>query len=95
MTELSEEQFFASGRRLARLVDRQRALIAALKDLSGPERIMALAGEVFESPAIADRFLRSAHPLLSGSTPLEAAMTAAGAKRVERILWSALFGVCV
>ncbi|SAL06157.1 hypothetical protein AWB78_07908 [Caballeronia calidae] len=95
MTELTEEQFFASGRRLARRVNQQRALIDALKDLPGPERITALAGEVFESPAMADRFLRSAHPLLSGSTPLEAAMTEVGAKRVERILWSALFGVCV
>jgi len=50
-------------------------------------RITTLAGEVWADPEAANAFLSAVHPRL-GITPLEAARTASGAKRVEGMLFA-------
>lgn len=49
--------------------------------------VCALAERVFESRAAAQQFLTAPHPLLDDRRPIELAATAAGARRVEAILW--------
>jgi putative toxin-antitoxin system antitoxin component (TIGR02293 family) len=49
-------------------------------------RIVALAEKAWENRADALAFLTEPHPMLDDSTPLEAAATESGARRVERLL---------
>lgn len=49
-------------------------------------RVIALAESLFDDPQEARAFLNRAHPLLDGESPLNAARTELGARRVERLL---------
>jgi hypothetical protein len=55
--------------------------------------LMRLAGQVWADKAEASAWMSSPHLELDGSTPIEAAMTTAGAERVEAILWRILYGI--
>ncbi|SOE92534.1 Protein of unknown function [Burkholderia sp. D7] len=89
----TEAEFFARGKRLARLADQQARVLAALQHLSESARIAALARHVWDAGPDAETFLNTAHPLLDGRTPLEAATTRDGVQRVEDILWRIVFGI--
>jgi putative toxin-antitoxin system antitoxin component (TIGR02293 family) len=58
-------------------------------------RVIAAAERVFDDQADARRFLVTAHDLLDGKTPLEAAMSEMGAVRVEELLMRAVYGIPV
>ena len=49
-------------------------------------RVIALAEALWDGKSEARIFLNRPHPLLDGHTPLEAARTELGARRVERLL---------
>lgn len=49
-------------------------------------RVIALAEGLWENKSDARAFLNRPHPLLGGQSPLEAARTELGARRVERLL---------
>ncbi|CAN5218257.1 hypothetical protein BH20GEM2_BH20GEM2_16730 [soil metagenome] len=49
-------------------------------------RIISLAEKVWENRTDAQAFLNEPHPMIDDSTPLEAAATESGARRVERLL---------
>jgi putative toxin-antitoxin system antitoxin component (TIGR02293 family) len=51
-----------------------------------------MACDTFESDAEASRWLRQAHPMLDGETPLQAARTGYGAQRVKDILLAIKYG---
>lgn len=51
-----------------------------------------LACETFESEEAALRWLRRAHPLLEGESPLEAASTSFGSRRVRNMLIAIQYG---
>jgi putative toxin-antitoxin system antitoxin component (TIGR02293 family) len=51
-----------------------------------------MACDTFESDAEASRWLRQAHPMLDGETPLQAARTGYGAHRVKDILLAIKYG---
>ena len=91
----TEDGFWANGKRLARLADKQGRLLDTLQHLTGPERVAALARYVWDSGADSETFLKSPHPLLDGRTPLEAATTQLGAQRAENLLWHLFFGNAV
>ncbi len=56
-------------------------------------RVFATACFVLESEDSARQFLNSAHPLLEDKMPLDVAFSEIGAQRVERVLWSAFYGL--
>ncbi|ETF03981.1 hypothetical protein W822_01980 [Advenella kashmirensis W13003] len=56
-------------------------------------RVFATAIHVLESEDDARRFLYTPHPMLEGLLPLDVAFSEIGAQRVERILWSAYYGL--
>jgi putative toxin-antitoxin system antitoxin component (TIGR02293 family) len=56
-------------------------------------RVFATACYVLESEDDARQFLHTPHPMLEGNTPLNIAFTEIGAQRVERVLWSAYYGL--
>jgi len=56
-------------------------------------RIVAAAREVWNDDRDARAFLNAPHPLLEGRSPLAAARTETGARRVERILASLEWGL--
>ena len=58
-------------------------------------RVTAQANQVWGTPEDAREFLTSAHPLLDGRTPIEAAATDLGARQVEGILGSIEYGLPV
>lgn len=49
-------------------------------------RLRALAERVWGDAHAANAFMRTPHPLLGGRAPARVARTAAGARRVEKIL---------
>lgn len=51
-----------------------------------------IARDTFKVPADADAWMREKHPLLDGLSPLKAAQTKAGAKRVNEILTAIKWG---
>jgi putative toxin-antitoxin system antitoxin component (TIGR02293 family) len=51
-----------------------------------------MACDTFESDTEASRWLRQAHPMLDGETPLQAARTGYGAQRVKDILLAIKYG---
>jgi putative toxin-antitoxin system antitoxin component (TIGR02293 family) len=56
-------------------------------------RVIATAEEVFLDQGRAGRWLRAAHPELDGRTPLRAAGSELGARRVETMLWQIAHGI--
>ena len=56
-------------------------------------RVFATAVHVLESETDARRFLHTPHPMLENRSPLDVSFTEIGAQRVERILWSAYYGL--
>lgn len=56
-------------------------------------RVYATALHVLESEEDARRFLHTEHPMLENERPLDVAFTEIGAQRVERLLWSAFYGL--
>ncbi|SIT40626.1 hypothetical protein BN2475_270014 [Paraburkholderia ribeironis] len=56
-------------------------------------RILRLATYVWDDATDADAWMCCPHPELGGKTPYEAAADAAGAERVEAILWRILHGI--
>lgn len=56
-------------------------------------RVIATAEYVWEDEEAVRRFLKSPHPELGGRTPLEAAYTELGARRVEELLWKLFHGL--
>ncbi len=57
-------------------------------------RVIAAAEFVWEGDAAgAHEFLSTAHPLLGGATPLDAALTDLGAREVEQILARLFYGI--
>jgi putative toxin-antitoxin system antitoxin component (TIGR02293 family) len=49
-------------------------------------RVIATAEYVWDDPAAAHEWLKTRHPMLDGRTPLEAARSELGARRVESVL---------
>ena len=58
-------------------------------------RITALARNVWEDDAKAQRFLWAEHPELGGRKPIEAALTELGAREVEEVIQRGLHGLPV
>lgn len=58
-------------------------------------RLSTLAERVWESEALAQRFLTTPHHLLDGQPPLDLAATDLGARRVEELLWGLEYGLPV
>lgn len=58
-------------------------------------RLWAQAEEVWQEEAFARRFMTAAHAELDGETPVEAAQTELGGRRVERILNALAYGLPV
>lgn len=56
-------------------------------------RVVATAEFVLEDRELAREFLTRPHPLLKGKTPMEAALTELGARRVEEMLFSVAYGL--
>lgn len=83
-------------------LDRTTALRRATKDLPLPthsaESVLRLleldeiANDTFESEDAALGWLRRAHPMLDGESPLQAAKTSFGAQRVKDILVAIKYG---
>ncbi len=83
-------------------LDRSTALRRAAKDqdlpmhaAEGVLRLLELdqmACDTFETEAQASDWLRLAHPLLDGETPLEAARSSYGSERVKDILLATKYG---
>ncbi|MFC7462295.1 antitoxin Xre/MbcA/ParS toxin-binding domain-containing protein [Hydrogenophaga defluvii] len=57
--------------------------------------LTSLAEDTFETPEDAAQWLRSAHPMLNGQTPLELAKSGYGAERVKEILIALKYGGAV
>jgi uncharacterized protein (DUF2384 family) len=57
------------------------------------EYAYAVARQVWDSAEDADAFMAAPHALLGGKTPLEVAVTEAGAKDVEAILRKLYWGL--
>ena len=57
--------------------------------------LTSLAEDTFESPEVATEWLRRAHPMLNGETPLELAKSGYGAERVKEILIALKYGGAV
>lgn len=98
-------EFFGIGKgQLVEYLDLERttALRRAMKDQPLPrhaaERVLRLleldeiAAGTFDSEEAALGWLRRAHPLLDGETPLQAASTSFGAQRVKDILVAIKYG---
>lgn len=51
-----------------------------------------MANDTFESEEAAHKWLRRSHPMLDGESPLEAAKTSYGARRVKEILVAIVYG---
>lgn len=83
-------------------LDRTTALRRSTKDLPLPNhsaesvlRLLELdeiASDTFESEEAALGWLRRAHPMLDGESPLQAAKTSYGAQRVKDILMAIKYG---
>lgn len=58
-------------------------------------RIFVMAESFWPNPSEARAFIYRPHPLLSNQTPLEAARTELGARRVEELLYGAAHGLCL
>lgn len=58
-------------------------------------RVVALAEGLWDDPDEARAFLNRPHPLLDGGTPIEAARTELGARRVERLIHSVEHGLAL
>ena len=56
-------------------------------------RVIATAEHVWGNAEDARAFLSTAHPMLTGKRPIEAALTELGARRVETLLWSLFHGI--
>ena len=56
-------------------------------------RVCATALHIWDDEALAREFLNTPHPLLDQRSPLDVAMTEAGARRVEELLWQLFYGV--
>jgi len=56
-------------------------------------RVIALAESIWEDPAASRYFLNRPHPLLGNETPLDAAQSELGARRVERLLYDVEHGL--
>jgi putative toxin-antitoxin system antitoxin component (TIGR02293 family) len=56
-------------------------------------RVIANAEYVWDDREDARRFLTTAHPVLAGKTPIDAAMTELGARQVEEILGQIFHGL--
>jgi putative toxin-antitoxin system antitoxin component (TIGR02293 family) len=50
-------------------------------------RLATLAEHVWESPAEAQRFLTTPHPMLGNEAPIDLAASDLGTRRVETLLW--------
>lgn len=57
--------------------------------------LTSLAEDTFETPEDAAQWLRRAHPMLNGQTPLELAKSGYGAERVKEILIALKYGGAV
>jgi putative toxin-antitoxin system antitoxin component (TIGR02293 family) len=55
--------------------------------------VYAIARQVWDSAEDADAFMATPHALLGGKTPVEVAVTEAGAQQVEEILWKLYWGL--
>ena len=58
-------------------------------------RVCAAALYIWDDEPLAHEFLNTPHPLLNERSPLDVAMTEAGARRVEEVLWQLFYGVQV
>jgi putative toxin-antitoxin system antitoxin component (TIGR02293 family) len=58
-------------------------------------RVFAMAEAAWRDEEAARRFMRTPHPELEGRTPLDAAMTEIGARRVEEVIERGLHGLPV
>lgn len=56
-------------------------------------RVIATAEHVLGGEEPAREFMRRAHPLLDGESPLELATSELGARQVEELLWRVFYGV--
>lgn len=56
-------------------------------------RVFAITLHIWDDEALAREFLNTPHPLLDERSPLDVAMTEAGARRVEELLWQLFYGV--
>ena len=56
-------------------------------------RVCATALYIWDDESLAREFLNTPHPLLDERSPLDVAMTEAGARRVEELLWQLFYGV--
>ena len=76
---------------------RQRRVFTAAESerLERLARVVALATDAFGDAGDARQFLETAHPLLEGRSPAEAARTELGARRVEEILGRMTHGLPV
>jgi putative toxin-antitoxin system antitoxin component (TIGR02293 family) len=72
---------------------RRRLNVAESERSERLARVVALAEFVWGDPAAAHRWLRNAHPLLDGRTPLEASTLEIGARQVEEVLYRAIHGI--
>jgi hypothetical protein len=55
--------------------------------------LMRLAKQIWDDTAEASAWMSAPHLELDGNTPIESAMTKAGAERVEAILWRIIYGI--
>jgi putative toxin-antitoxin system antitoxin component (TIGR02293 family) len=58
-------------------------------------RVLAMVERTWHDEAGAQRFLTTPHPELDGRTPLEVAVTEAGAARVEELIERGRYGLPV
>ena len=65
----------------------------AIETIERLSHLHTLALETFGNEQAASKFLLSGHPQLEGQSPFEAALTEAGGKSVEEIIWRGLHGL--
>ena len=56
-------------------------------------RLYALASHAFSDPSAAARFMMTPHPVLSGRTPFDVALTEVGGREVEEVIERGLHGL--
>ena len=74
---------------------RLKALVNVAGRLARLARVIATSEYVLGSNELSRQFLVNAHPLLSGKTPIETALSELGARQVEQILFGILYGLPV
>ena len=65
----------------------------AVETIERLSRLHTLALETFGNEQGASKFLLAGHPQLDGQSPFEAALTEAGGKSVEEIIYRGLHGL--